>query len=263
MISSTEKEYVIPLQLKEHIDAVNLSGDENPKHSINNIMMGAHMLSLIEVHPEIKKHYIQHLKIGFKNPVIMKEYGNKLVCEINKDSEPGTFLYTVKLKENGNTILDGSILTTDNYELFKFESRQRLEAQLKKGIDENKIADLNITQDMLKKYYNLIYSKTMSEEEYKEKYKGAIPGMTASFFIPAEIIRMLKHSVGDLNNGKDYVYASQELEFYEAGSFGELKLIGKKPENLGQKSRCHIDMFVQGLEGIVAKSRTLAMAYSG
>lgn len=262
----SEKEYHIPF--KEHDDAVRLSGDENPAHSKYNIMMGAHLLSLIEIHPEIKNQYVQYLKVGFKNPVIMNEAGNKIICEINKASEPGTFLYTVKIRENGNNILEGSLRTTDKYEVFAFESNQRLEAQLKNGIENSKIADLKITNEMLKEYYRLIYSKNMSEEEYKKKYganieESVIPSMLTAFFIPAEIIKMLKQSLGDLNNGKKYLYASQELEFYAPGISREsIQLLGKKPENIEKRSRCYIDMFVSGLEGIVAKSRTLALAYS-
>jgi hypothetical protein len=256
----SEKEYEIPL--KEHDDAVRLSGDENPLHSIQKYMMGAHLLSLIEIHPEIKNQYIQQLKVGFKNPVLINERGNKIVCEIRKSSETGTHLYTVKIKENNNLVLEGMLQTTDSYDVFKFEAKKKLETQIEQGIDETKIADLKITPDMLKEYQRLIYSKTMNENEYKMKYHESIPSMVTSLFIPAEIIRMLKQSIGDLNTGKKYIYASQELEFYALGASGDLKLIGKKPENLGKKSRCYIDMFVSGLEGIIARSRTLALAYS-
>jgi transposase-like protein len=269
--TNNEKEYHIPLT--EHEAAVRLSGDENPIHKFQNIMMGAHLLSLIEVHPEIKNHYIQNLEVRFDGSVIMNAEGNRLISEIKKDdkivseikkkSEPGTFVYTVTIKENNNLVLRGMLHTTDSYERFKMESRKNLDEQLQKGIDSTKIADLHITDEKIKEYYRLIYSKSLTEEEYKNKYKGLVPSPITAFFIPAEIIRMLKSYVGeDLNNGKKYLYASQTLEFYAPTVSNEgLQIIGKKPENLGTKSRCHIDLFVSGLEGIIAKSRTLAMAY--
>lgn len=262
MENNAEKEYNI--SLRDHDDAVKLSGDENPLHSLQKYMMGAHLLSLIETHPEIKNMYIQHLKVGFKNPVIIKEKGNKIVYEINKQSEPHTFLYTLNIKEDNNLILNGEIHATDDYDFFKYESKNNLEKQMKNGLDAPKISDLKITPEMIKEYQRLIFSKNMTDEEYNAKYGGnKIPSTITPFFIPAEIIRMLKSSVGDLNTGKKYIYASQDIEFYSTEAYGEgIQLLGKRPENLEKKSKCYIDIFVNGLEGIIAKSRTLALAYS-
>jgi hypothetical protein len=256
-----EKDY-FNISLNEHKSLVDLSGDKNPIHTIQNYIMGAHLLGLIEIHPEIKNQYIQHLEVGFPSPVIMKEGGNKLMIKVDKLSEPSTHLYSVEIKENNIQVLRGKLKTTDNFEMFRLESKTMLESCQKTNISDSKVAYLKITPEKLDAYKRLIYSKTMTSQEYDNKFKdNRYPSMFTTFFIYAEIIKILEQHVKNLNNGKKYLFAGSALDFYTPGvSDGDLKLIGKIPEDIGTRSKCHIDFLVSGLEGIVAKSRTLAMA---
>jgi len=246
-----------------HKSAVNLSGDENPVHTLENIVMGAHLLSLIEIYPEIKNHFISYIRVGFKSPVIADEKGNKITYEmkIKKMTESPFYNYNLEAKENGRTIMEGIVKTTDNKEIFEFETKKRLANIANSQLDE--ISDLKITPDMKKNLYcNILGMNDEDYKKYEERYEnGTIRATMAPFFIPALIIGFLKSEIKNLDNRKKYFYGAQELEFYsDKIPIQGLKIVGKRPENLSQKSRCHIDLFVSGINGIVAKSRTSAMA---
>jgi len=259
------------IDIRRHQCAVTLSGDKNPAHTIENIVMGAQLSSFIELFPEIKDQFIQSIRVGFRAPVFAKDSTNLVyTMKFIKKGENSINHYEVEMKENGKVMMDGSVHTTDNKELFELESKDHIKALLAKGIDVTEVSSLNITEKDVREYYcNILGMSETDYQVYRQKYKeGTIRPTMASFFIPGKIIGLLKNELKKQgceleNTGKKYFYGSSEVEFFaDKISASRLKIVGKVPENILQKKKCHIDLFIIGNNGIVAKSRTLALAYS-
>jgi len=260
-------EHEITLTKDEHLRSLELSKDKNPIHSseeaaekfkqklgINEeglILEGAHSIGLLESHPEISNHYILGVsRVSFEYPVVIKDTKKIKYC-LERFHDNPFYMYKVSIKDcNERAILTGNIHTTPSYEIFKQITDQK-EHTLSEA-EKMKIGEIVLDDSKINEYCKTFH---IDSESYHKKYGDNISGMMAAFFIPGKLVSLIENF-----ENKTYVYKKQDLDICLKGiGKSELKIYGEIPKpKLGLYK---LKVLVKGIEGIIAKSETIAAAF--
>lgn len=260
-------EHEIVLTKDGHLRSLELSKDKNPIHSseeaaekfkqklgINEeglILEGAHSIVLLESHPEIANHYILGVsKVSFEYPIVIKDVKKIKYC-LERFHDNPFYMYKVSVRDcNGKMILTGNIHTTPNYEVFKQITDQK--EQKVSEAEKMKIGEIVLDDNKINEYCKTFH---IDSEGYRKKYGDSISGMMAAFFIPGKLVSLIENF-----ENKTYIYKKQDLDICLKGiGKSELKIYGDPPKS--KLGLYKFKVMVKGLEGIVAKSETIAAAF--
>ncbi|MEM2956014.1 MAG: hypothetical protein QW041_00335 [Candidatus Pacearchaeota archaeon] len=248
-------EYKITVTPEEHLNLLEISEDQNFKvHKEKMIMMGAHMLALIESHPEIMKHWIFGIDASLKSFVTLEKKKEIIIdLEQIKWDNP-IYKYRLKMFEEGKEepAVKGFIYTTDIEEVFRYEAEKK---KLELKNNKPKITDLEVYKKIISPYCANLH---IDESLYKEKYGEKISGMIVLF---KEIGKLYNYLAKD---SKTYIYSGQRYESFLTSIDDEsFEIIGEKSETKTFKGIefTNLELLIKNSGGLIAKSTVIVSAF--